>query len=228
MQTLTYNQIIKISRAFQQTYHPTQNGSFGNGGEADMVLHNQRTTFKYPLIWMVDSPSTVSDGMESFNFRVIFAAQVVDMPLDRGSDLMSTNVNEVKSDMILHANSFISYWVQQTDNYDTLGFDKVVNRDTFEDYTDDKLAGCSIDIRFYQPFEYDECGIPMGTPTALPDTCAPVLIYEDGILVDTVASGGSYSYTSGGGGSFTYSFYVDGVDTGSDVVIDGTDIDILW
>jgi hypothetical protein len=52
------------------------------------------------------------------------------------------------------------------------------------------------------------------------------LIYEDGILVDTVASGGTYSYTSGG--SFTYSFYVDGVDTGSDVVVDGTDIDILW
>lgn len=223
---LTYNQIIKISRAFQQAHHVLKN--FGNGGEADMVLHNQLATYKYPLLWMVDSPSTVNDGMESFNFRVIFAAPVVTMPNDRTPDLMSTNVNEVKSDMIQCANNFISYWVQQTDNYDTLGFDKVVNRDTFEEYTDDRLAGCSIDIRFYQPFEYDECGIPMGTPTPLPDTCAPVLIYEDGILVDTIASGGTYSYTSGGGGSFTYSFYVDGVDTGSDVVIDGTDIDILW
>jgi len=190
-----------------------------------MVSHNQQATYKYPLIWMIDSNSPFQEGMESYAFKVLFLAPVVTLK-ERDSDLMSTNVNEVKSDMMQCAKDFIAYWVQQTDDYDTLGFDKVVNRETLEGYTDDNLAGCSIDIRFYQPMDYDECSIPMGTPTSLPDTCAPVLIYEDGILVDTVASGGTYSYSSGG--SFTYSFYVDGVDTGSDVVVDGTDIDILW
>jgi len=125
----------------------------------------------------------------------------------------------------LLANDFITYWVQQTDNYDTLGFDKAVNRDYVENYTDDDLTGCYIDIRFYQPMEYNECAIPMGTPTSLPDTCAPVLIYEDGILVDTIASGGIYSYTSSGG-AFTYALYQNGVDTGQNVLVDGTDITI--
>jgi len=194
---LTYNQIIKISRAFQQAHHVLKN--FGNGGEADMVLHNQQATYKYPLIWMNDAPSTYVEGLESFNFRVFFLAPAVTLK-ERGTDLMSTNVNEVKSDMIQCANDFITYWIQQTDNYNTLGFDKSVNRDSVDKYTDDNLTGCYIDIRFYQPLEYDECAIPMGTPTSLPDTCAPVLIYEDGILVDTIASGGTYSYTSGGGG----------------------------
>jgi len=223
---LTYNQIIKISRAFQQSSQVLKN--FGNGGEADMVLHNQQATYKYPLIWMQDSSSPYQDGIESFSFRVMFMAPVVTLK-DRGTDLMSTNVNEVKSDMIQCARDFIAYWVQQTDSYDTLGFDRNVNRETFEDYTVDKLTGCSIDIRFYQPMRYDECIIPMGTPTPLPDTCSPVLIFENGILVETVASGGTYSYTSTGD-SFTYDIYVNSVDTGQDILVDGTDftININW
>lgn len=222
--TLSYNQIIKVSRAFKEAHHVLKHGSFGNGWEADMVLHNQQATFKTPLTWMVDRDTPLQEGIESFAFRVMFLAPVVTMPLDRGSDLMSTNVNEVKSDMMRCANDFVTYWIQQTDNYDTLGFDKSVNRGTVEDYTDDKLAGCYIDVRFYQPLQYDECGIPIGTPTSV-STCAPVYIYEDGVLVDTVASGGSYSYASGGG-SFTYDLYFDGVDTTQDVTVDGTNITI--
>lgn len=222
---LTYNRIIKISREFQQASQVLKN--FGNGWEADMVLHNQQATYKYPLLWMQDSPSPFQEGIESFSFRVMFMAPVVTLK-DRGTDLMSANVNEVKSDMIQCARDFISYWVQQTDAYDTLGFDRNINRETFEDYTDDKLTGCAIDIRFYQPMTYDECVIPMGTPTPLPDTCAPVLIYEDGVLVDTVASGGTYSYTSGGG-SQLYNVNVNGVSYGS-LTFDGADktIAITW
>lgn len=155
---LSYNQIIKISRAFQQAHQVLKN--FGNGPEADMILHNQQATYKYPLMWMIDVPSNFQEGIESFNFRVVFMAPVVTLK-DRGTDLMSTNVNEVKSDMMQCAGSFISYWVNQTDNYDTLGFDRNINRETFEDYTDDKLAGCSIDIRFYQPMNYDVCILPL-------------------------------------------------------------------
>ncbi len=169
MSSLTYNQIIKISRAFQQAHNVLKN--FGNGQEADMVLHNQQTTYKYPLIWMEDVPSSYQDGMQSFNFRVHFMAPVVGLK-EREDDLMSTNPNEVKSDMIECANSFISYWINQTNEFDTLGLDKSINRTTFEDYTPDKLTGCSIDIRFYQPMDYDVCILPMGTPVEQPDSCA--------------------------------------------------------
>lgn len=217
---LTYNQIIKISRAFQQAHHVLKN--FGNGGEWDKVVHNQQPTYKYPLMWMDDLPSSLSDGSENYNFRVSFSAPVVTLK-ERDSDLMSTNVNEVKSDMIQCANSFIAYWVNQTDNYPDLVLEKSISRTTFEDLTDDKLTGCYIDITFRQSFDYNVCILPIGTPTPLPDTCAPVLIFEDGVLVDTIASGGTYSYTSGGG-SFTYDLYFNGADTGTDIVIDGTDI----
>lgn len=192
---LTYNQIIKISREFQQSHHVLKN--FGNGQDFDEVLHNAVATYKYPIMWMIDSNSPYTEGIESFSFRVVFMSPVNQLK-EQGSDLLSSNINEVKSDMIQCANDFIAYWVNQTDAYDTLALDKNVNRETFEDWTADKLTGCSIDIRFYQPFDYNECSIPMGTPTSLV-TCAPVYIYEDGILVDTVASGGSYSYASGGG-----------------------------
>ena len=218
---LSYNQIIKISRAFQQAHHVLKN--FGNGGAWDEVLHNQQTTYKYPLMWMDDLPSSLSEGSEVYSFRVTFAAPVVTLK-ERGSDLMSSNENEVKSDMIQCSNDFIAYWVNQTDDYYGLVLEKSVQRTTFVDVTDDKLTGCYIDIQFRQSFDYNECSIPMGTPTSIV-TCAPVYIYEDGILVDTVASGGSYSYASGGG-SFTYDLYFDGVDTTQDVLVDGTNITI--
>jgi len=219
---LTYNQIIKISRAFQQAHYILKN--FGNGGQWDEVVHNQQATYKYPLMWMDDLPQSLSEGAENYSFRVSFSAPVVTLK-DRGTDLMSSNANEVKSDMIQCSNDFVAYWVNQTDDYYGLVLEKSVSRTTFEDLTDDKLTGCYIDITFRQNFDYNECSIPMGTPTSLPDTCAPVLIYEDGILVDTIASGGTYSYTSGSS-SFTYDLYFDGVDTTQDVLVDGTNITI--
>jgi hypothetical protein len=200
---LTYNQIIKISRAFQQAHYILKN--FGNGGQWDEVVHNQQATYKYPLMWMDDLPQSLSEGAENYSFRVSFSAPVVTLK-DRGTDLMSSNANEVKSDMIQCSNDFVAYWVNQTDDYYGLVLEKSVSRTTFEDLTDDKLTGCYIDITFRQNFDYNECSIPMGTPTSLPDTCAPVLIYEDGILVDTIASGGTYSYTSGGGGVASQTF----------------------
>jgi len=219
---LTYNQILKISRTFQQADQVLKN--FGNGADADMVLHNQQSTYKYPLMWMDDLPDSLSEGSEVYSFRVWFLAPVVTLK-DRDSDLMSTNVNEVKSDMIQCSNNFIAYWVNQTTAYDDLVLEKSVSRNKIEGLTDDNLTGCYIDITFRQNFDYDWCTLPMGTPTAQPDSCAPVLIYEDGILVETVASGGTYSYVSGG--ATTYNVIVDGVTIGT-LLMDGTNHNITW
>jgi hypothetical protein len=56
--------------------------------------------------------------------------------------------------------------------------------------------------------------------------CEPVTVSVDGVFSEYVPAGGSYNCVTGGGGSFTYDFYIDGIDTGQDVVVDGTDIDI--
>jgi len=60
----------------------------------------------------------------------------------------------------------------------------------------------------------------------LTPVCAGVSVSVDGAFSQVVPAGGTYNCVTGGGGSFTYYFYIDGVDTGQDVVIDGTDIDI--
>lgn len=87
--------------------------------------------------------------------------------------------------------------------------------------------------------------------TDVAPSCAPARLLIDSLVDEDIDSGTSFvliiedtdgntpvmTYNSSlkkitvpasGGGSFTYSFYVDGVDTGSDIVVDGTDIDILW
>src|SRR5688572_9868097 len=132
MPNLTYNQIIKISRAFQQAHHVLK--SFGNGDLSDLALHNQLPKFRYPIMWMIDLPASQSDGSEVYGFRVTFASQVVTLK-DRDDDLMSTNANEVKSDMIQCANNFIAYWVSQTDAYPGLVLERSIQRTTFEDST---------------------------------------------------------------------------------------------
>jgi len=62
-------------------------------------------------------------------------------------------------------------------------------------------------------------------------TCGETLTFAikdtDGNIVGTYnSSTKEWIVPASGGGSFTYDFYIDGVDTGQDVTVDGTDIDI--
>jgi len=73
------------------------------------------------------------------------------------------------------------------------------------------------DLQSLMP-EYD---FETGTITGV--RCAPVAIYENDILIEEVASGGEYRYSSG---EFVYDLFFDGVNTGENVTVDGTDITI--
>lgn len=217
---VTYNQIIQASRAFATAHFGLKN--FGNGQQYDVTMHNQTATEKYPLMWMEDKSMPIENGVEVFNFRVYFLSTNATIK-DRETDLMSTNVNEIKSDMKRIAGDFLSYWNQDED-YPILNVDKSALIETVEDITEDRLSGVYIDIRFRQAFNYNRCIIPMSGVDPPASTCAPVFIYENSILVETVPSGGQYSYVTSS--SFTYDLYFDGEDTGEDITIDGTDITI--
>lgn len=217
---ISYNQIINASRAFANAHYRIK-GHFGNGPLSDQVLHNQVEAFKYPLMWMEDLSMPVEPNTEIFAFRVSFSCPVADLK-ERGTDLMSTNVNEVKSDMIRCAKDFLAYWLMDT-SYGTMYVEENANIQPFEDLTPDRLAGAYIDIRFRQAWDPNACAIPMSGVPAPENTCAPVYIYENDILVFTAPSGSEYRYTSSGS-SFTYDLYFDGVDTGQDVVVDGDNI----
>lgn len=191
----TYNQIIAASQAFAAAHKFLKN--FGNGQPFDIAMHNQTATYKYPLMWMEDKSMPIETGVEVFGFRVYFLATVATVKNDDGA-ILSTNVNEVKSDMLQCAKDFISYWVQDH-NYDTLSIEKTAPRETLEDAIEDRLTGCYIDIRFRQAFPYNSCIVPMTGVDPPASNCAPVFIYENGLLVATIVSGGQYSYETGSG-----------------------------
>jgi len=244
---ITYNQIISINKAFATAHFKLK--AFGNGPLSEEVLHNQIATMKYPLMWMEDLTFPTRINEEVFGFRVSFVMPIPTLK-DRQDDLMSTNENEAKSDMKLCAMNFLSYWAMDV-NYPTLDIDKNASITMIHNATDDRLYGCYIDIQFKQAYLYDSCVIPMsGLPTPT-NPCSPAFLFLNDISLDSAPSGENflmslvdqnstplaYSYntttntisvTTGGGGSFTYDFLIDGVDTGQDILVDGTDINITF
>ena len=127
-----------------------------------------------------------------FRYRLefIFLGQVSDLK-KRDNDLMTTNENEVKSDMIQCAQDLISFWVQDT-LYPTLDIGRNFNITTLENELDDTVTGCYVDITFSQSNSYNSCIIPMsGMPPPPSVACEPVVITINGDAYATVQSGGS-------------------------------------
>ncbi len=238
---MTYNQIIERNREFSDAHRDLNN--FGVGGDFDMVLGDQENPYRYNLMWMEDLPSPIETGLESFNFRVYFLGQVTELE-HREGDLISTNRNEVISNMRSVAIDFLSYWKQlRSDN--NVRFSILTAINVSEDITPDKLYGVNIDVSFKVLQAFNKCIIPMsGIPT--PES-QDVSIYGNDTLMVTVACGNNYEFeirnesgdlvgtwnaitkiwtVPGGGGSFTYDLYLDGVDTGQNILVDGTNITI--
>lgn len=233
----SYNQIIKLNRDFADAHKVLQN--FGNGERWNIVEHNQQASHKYPLMWMEDLPISISGKDHFFVFRVYFIDQVAQLK-DRGTDLMYTNQAEVKSDMEQCARDLLSYWYHQTD-YPLVSIDNTFTITTFTDELEDNVAGCYVDVRIKQPFEYPDCEIPM-TGITPPDTDVDITV--NSTTFTSVVCGGDYNVvvkdTDGNlvgskvgsewivnvSGSYDYDVYFDGVDSGQNVTVDGTNITI--
>lgn len=223
---ITYNQIIEASRNFAIAHYKLK-GSFGNGLLSDKVLHDQLGRFQYYLMYMEDLEMSAEKNLSTFGFRVSFSAPETTLK-NKGTDLPSTNFNEIKSDAIKLCMDFLAYWMTATDNdYPTLYVEPNAGIHVYQDLTPDRLAGAYIDIRFKQAFDANSCAIPMSGVGSASNTCDPVFIYENNVLVATIASGGEYRYTSGGGASIDISINTNlifpGQSTNLDIdVIDST------
>jgi hypothetical protein len=185
---VTYNQIIERNQEFSNAHDDLNN--FGVGGDFDMVLGDQENPYRYPLMWMEDLPSPIETGLESFNFRVYFLGQVTELE-HREGDLISTNRNEVISNMRSVAIDFLSYWKQlRSDN--NVRFSILTTINVSEDITPDKLFGVNIDVSFKVLQTFNKCIIPMsGIPT--PES-QDVSIYGNDTLMVTVACGNNYEF----------------------------------
>lgn len=187
--SLSYNQVIKLNRDFTTAHYKLKN--FGNGEAYEIVDHNQTDTFKYPLMFMEDLTMPFNEGVEVFGFRVFFIQRVAELE-DRGEDLYSSAYNEAKSDMMQCAKDFLSFWVQDV-NYPEFTIEHTGNRETFQEKTQDRLAGCYVDVTFRQANRYSECIIPMAGVTPPPSiVCEPVTVENsDQSYQQSVASGGT-------------------------------------
>lgn len=181
---ITYKQIIKASKSFSDAHHILKN--FGNGELWQLSDHDQSDNFEYPLMYMVDSPSSPGSKSWVYAFRVYFVSRV-QAPKDRDGNPIYFEYTSEKSAMIACAQDFLSYWVQ--DNNYKMTIDQTLGVTTFIDVQEDNVTGCYIDIRFVVPFTYDSCIIPMdGVPD--PDSLN-VEIYVNDTLYYTLTPGSS-------------------------------------
>ncbi len=185
---MTYNQIIEINRAFSVAHDMIHN--FGNGEEYDIGLDDKESPYRYNIMWMRDLASPIVTGLESFSFRVYFLGLVTELE-HREGDLISTNRNEVMSDMRSVAIDFLAYWKQNT-VYKDLRFSVTTNIIPHEYFTPDGLFGVQIDVQFQFTQSFNKCIIPMsGIPT--PES-QDVSIYGNDTLMVTVACGNNYEF----------------------------------
>jgi hypothetical protein len=193
---MTYNQVIDIHDKFVKAHYKLK--GFGNGFFYDAILHDQVSEFKYPLMFMEDIPAPSSPGVETFVFRFHFMAPVAENAEDLENpkfNYLSTNTNEVKSDMRQCAKDLLAFWVQSDEDYPTFAVQEQVTFTFFEDETEDRLAGCYVDITFRQPFTYNVCAIPADDVPSPPDVSCDPATYQNsnGTFVTEIPSGLSFT-----------------------------------
>jgi hypothetical protein len=143
---------------------------------------------------MEDLPAPFSPGVETFVFRVHFMSIPVGLKQrDVDDALISSNRNEIKSDMRQCAKDFLAFWVQDHE-FDMLDIIKTTTATFFEDETEDRLSGCYIDITYRQAFSYNVCAIPASDVPPPPEAeCLPATYQNSNeSFVQEIASGGTF------------------------------------
>lgn len=143
----TYNQIDvafnRIANAHKQI------NSYGHG---DLWEIASSGTINYPLMWVVDRPSNISNGAMTYNFTIL----VMDLV-----DKAEFNEKEVLSDTFLMASDVLvelghEDWPWATNVYNA-------NLEPFTERFDDEVAGYAFEIAIKVPFKGSSCDIPFNT-----------------------------------------------------------------
>lgn len=153
---LSYKELIKANQTFADNHYVIQN--FGAGERWQVTQHDQTASFKYPLMFMEDTPQPYSKGEYVYSFRIWFVTRV-ESPKDRGDDILFQEYTNAKNDMIICAQNLISHWVQDID-YPELDISTSGSVETFTEETPDRITGCWLDVQFKVNFNYDKCLIP--------------------------------------------------------------------
>lgn len=148
----------------------------------------------YPLMASYFPNAGFLDNQTTLPITIVIADKIYDD---------YTNLNDVESDTLQICRDVFNVMNKST-RWQLLGRVESCSLTKFIESNADVCAGYVMTVNFTLRDSNSICDLPMSGydfDQVIGSSCLPVQIYRNGVLVDTVASGGTYSYTTD---AFTY------------------------
>lgn len=148
----------------------------------------------YPLMASYFPNAGFLDNQTTLPITIVIADKIYDD---------YTNLNDVESDTLQICRDVFNIMNKST-RWQKLGRVESCSLTKFIEGNADVCAGYVMTVNFTLRDSNSICDLPMSGydfDQVIGSSCLPVQIYRNGVLVDTVASGGTYSYTTD---AFTY------------------------
>lgn len=148
----------------------------------------------YPLMASYFPNAGFLDNQTTLPITIVIADKIYDD---------YTNLNDVESDTLQICRDVFNIMNKST-RWQLLGRVESCSLTKFIESNADVCAGYVMTVNFTLRDSNSICDLPMSGydfDQVIGSSCLPVQIYRNGVLVDTVASGGTYSYTTD---AFTY------------------------
>ena len=191
----TINQIVTQLEAIATNHEQINTFGFGQ-----MPEFGKSTPIVYPVMWVVQLPSSINGNDLVLKYQFLFADLV-------HKDL--SNETEVSSDQMLTALDVIGQL--QHPDYEWF-YDSQSDLQPVYAKLDDEITGWEITCSLTINSPYNRCAIPFSTAPLPENESGFVTIFDtDGVtVVDYVSNNSYYVLTGGGGCGGDYEIYVNG------------------
>jgi hypothetical protein len=160
-------------------------------------------TINYPLMASYYPSASILDNQMSIPITIVLADKIY-------TDY--SNLNDVESDTLQYCRHIFNI-MNKSKRWQLLGRVESCSVTKFIESNADICAGHIMTVNFMLRDSNSICDLPMSGydfDQEIGSSCLPVQIYRNGVLVDTVESGGMYQYTTD---AFTYTIKNTDLDT---------------
>lgn len=173
---------IRLELAEIQANHKQLNSFFWG----DFLRAYKENRLNYPLMGAFYPTSTLLRNQTQLQLRIYIADKLY-------KDW--SNLNDIESDTLQTCRDIYNTMNNST-RWQTIGRVQSCSVTKFINRGGDEVAGHEMTMNFLIRDRDGVCGLPMGSydfDQVTGSLCSPVQIYEDGILIDTIPSGGIYN-----------------------------------
>ena len=191
MSIYTLNNLIGLFQGIADAHYQIKYFGFGELWEVDGVTAKKMEDC--PVLWVVPTGATQEENTTVFTFDILAFDNV---------NKDESNENEVLSDTIQILQDVVRIIRDNSDDYEIDSFNNIYL--PFTEKFNSQCTGWSTSMGIRVAFDATQCDIPASDFTSDGTSCLPVYIYDqNGVLVDTIPSGESYTCDSSGGGEVT-------------------------